>query len=173
MPTGSVPPLHANLPQSQLSSCSAAGTEEPLGLTPDLQPSTGDTTVMAYQQATDTGTMRSIVVQLSNYFPINLCYYQNQEGFPSRALLICKGAAQLSLLQRETIRILSSKDHILPIPALSPALGDTLQGTGVRSKHEPDEQKLKTQDKSAEDKKIFQNHYGIEAVHLKEKPNYH
>lgn len=144
-----------------------------LGLTPNLQPSTGDTTVMAYQQATDTGTMRSIVVQLSNYFPINLCYYQNQEGFPSRALLICKGAAQLSLLQRETIRILSSKDHILPIPALSPALGDTLQGTGVRSKHEPDEQKLKTQDKSAEDKKIFQNHYGIEAVHLKEKPNYH
>lgn len=93
-----------------------------LGLTPDLQPSTGDTTVMAYQQATDTGTMRSIVVQLSNYFPINLCYYQNQEGFPSRALLICKGAAQPSLLQRETTRILSSKDHILPIPVLSPAL---------------------------------------------------
>lgn len=127
---GSVPSLHPSLPQSHVSSCSAAGTEEPLGLAPDLQPGTGDTTVMVYQQVTDTGTMRPIVVQLSNQFPINLCYYQNQKGFLSRALLISKGAAQLSLLQREATGILSSKAHILPTATLSPALGDTLQSTG-------------------------------------------
>lgn len=140
MPTGSAPPLQPRLPQSQLSSCPAAGTEEPLCLIRALQPSTGDTTAMVYQQATDTGTKRSAGVQLPNYLPINLRYYQNQEGFPSRALLISKGAAQLSLLQREATRILSSKEHVLPTPALSPALGDTLQGTGGRSKHQPGEQ---------------------------------
>lgn len=43
-----------------------AGSEEPPGLTPDLQPSTGDTPAVPYQQVTDTGTTSFIVVQLSN-----------------------------------------------------------------------------------------------------------
>lgn len=138
MPVGSVPPGHPELPQSRLSPRSAAGTAEPPALTPDHQPSTGDTPVTAYQQPADTGTTRSIVVQLSNYLPINLCYYQNQEGFPSRALLTSKGAAQLSLLQKEDP---SSKDHILPTPALSLLwVIHSRAQVLIRSKHEPDGQ---------------------------------
>lgn len=64
--------------------CSAAGTGEPTGFTMYLQQSRRDRTKSqlngaAYEQATDIGKTRSISVQLSIIFCLNLCYYQDQE----------------------------------------------------------------------------------------------